>query len=376
MLQSPWTSALLLQYCDAAGGRLLFKESPGPAGTQIWNICGGGGRGEFACPRLSCTSCVMLQGNLMYIMGRKLKVTHKCHYPESSSSAAYLLICCSLLCDLAQCMKRYPCRQCERSFNSSTSLRRHVRNDHDTKKDYTCCYCTDKQMFAKPSLLANHIILMHGIKNPDVTQGPKKAALPPQMPAKRSKQDKTTRPKRTVEEALGQTAAPQGPDAKKLKAMYKCAKCSFTADCSADFLRHIPQHKTDNSTCQCVHCGLCYTSQISLNRHLFIVHKVKDDGPDPTRQTETDKQPDKQPKNIKQEQGGSWECGQGSATDSKQLKNVKREQGGSWECGQGSATPESAITQAAPTSGLAGRPPHTAKSRSSPEREAGTDIRI
>ncbi|XP_077120339.1 zinc finger protein 592 isoform X2 [Ranitomeya variabilis] len=35
-------------------------------------------------------------------------------------------------------MKRYPCRQCERSFNSTTSLRRHARNNHDTKKEYAC----------------------------------------------------------------------------------------------------------------------------------------------------------------------------------------------------------------------------------------------
>ncbi|KAM6059511.1 zinc finger protein 592 isoform 2-T3 [Theristicus caerulescens] len=36
-------------------------------------------------------------------------------------------------------MKRYPCRQCERSFNASNSLRRHIRNNHDTaKKVYTC----------------------------------------------------------------------------------------------------------------------------------------------------------------------------------------------------------------------------------------------
>lgn len=38
-------------------------------------------------------------------------------------------------------MKRYPCRQCERSFNASNSLRRHIRNNHDTaKKVYTCWY--------------------------------------------------------------------------------------------------------------------------------------------------------------------------------------------------------------------------------------------
>lgn len=38
-----------------------------------------------------------------------------------------------------QSVKRYPCRNCERSFNSTTSLRRHVRNDHGGKKrTFTC----------------------------------------------------------------------------------------------------------------------------------------------------------------------------------------------------------------------------------------------
>nr|XP_033776167.1 zinc finger protein 592 isoform X2 [Geotrypetes seraphini] len=36
-------------------------------------------------------------------------------------------------------LKRYPCRQCNKSFNSSNSLRKHVRNNHDTsKKVFTC----------------------------------------------------------------------------------------------------------------------------------------------------------------------------------------------------------------------------------------------
>ncbi|XP_029430455.1 zinc finger protein 592 isoform X2 [Rhinatrema bivittatum] len=79
-------------------------------------------------------------------------------------------------------VKRYPCRQCNRSFNSSNSLRKHVRNNHDTsKKVYTCSYCTDeKQTFAKASMLENHISLMHGIKNPDLTHMPQPGA--PEMP--------------------------------------------------------------------------------------------------------------------------------------------------------------------------------------------------
>ncbi|NWH82278.1 ZN592 protein, partial [Piaya cayana] len=69
-------------------------------------------------------------------------------------------------------MKRFPCRQCERSFNASNSLRRHIRNNHDTaKKVYTCWYCTDgNQTFPQLFMLENHISLMHGIKNPDLSQ--------------------------------------------------------------------------------------------------------------------------------------------------------------------------------------------------------------
>lgn len=41
-------------------------------------------------------------------------------------------------CDL-QTLKRYPCRQCELSFHTPSSLRKHIRNNHDTvKKVYTC----------------------------------------------------------------------------------------------------------------------------------------------------------------------------------------------------------------------------------------------
>ncbi|KAM4676872.1 zinc finger protein 592 [Discoglossus pictus] len=206
-------------------------------------------------------------------------------------------------------MKRYPCKQCERSFNSSNSLQRHVRNNHDTKKEYTCCYCTEKPTFPKPSMLANHIILMHGIKNPELTQVPSSATLPQEKPTQSGKQEQT---KRTAKETLG-VEGMQGPKSKKVKSLYKCAKCGFTADSDAEFLKHIPQHKTDNSTCQCVHCGLCYTSQISLNRHLFIVHKVKEEEEENTKTNKnTDSKPSKWPQN--KEHGGIWECTQCSIT--------------------------------------------------------------
>ncbi|XP_067412142.1 zinc finger protein 592 isoform X2 [Emydura macquarii macquarii] len=169
-------------------------------------------------------------------------------------------------------VKRYPCRQCEHSFNDFNSLRRHIRNDHDTaKKVYTCWYCTDEnQTFPQPSMLENHISLMHGIKNPDLSQMSKAKA-----PERGSTKAKS--PKRVSAGALGRMETTEAPPAKKLKAHWKCAICRFATDTSIEFQEHIPQHKTDSSTYQCLLCGLCYTSHISLNRHLFIVHKVKEE---------------------------------------------------------------------------------------------------
>lgn len=68
----------------------------------------------------------------------------------------------------------------------------------------------------------------------------------------------------------------EAPSAKRLKTQFRCSKCGFVTDNSTEFQQHIPQHKTDENTPQCLHCGLCFTSVLSLNRHLFIVHKVKD----------------------------------------------------------------------------------------------------
>lgn len=68
----------------------------------------------------------------------------------------------------------------------------------------------------------------------------------------------------------------EAPSAKRLKTQFRCSKCGFITAKSAEFQQHIPQHKRDKNTPQCLHCGLCFTSVFSLSRHLFIVHKVKD----------------------------------------------------------------------------------------------------
>ncbi|XP_071355279.1 zinc finger protein 592 [Trachinotus anak] len=174
-------------------------------------------------------------------------------------------------------MKKYPCRHCEQSFNSTTSLRRHIRIDHDGKKKiYTCWYCTDtKTIFTTTVMLKNHISLMHGIKNPDLSQMPKIAV----QESKKALGKELVSQKPVVgtkKEGKDRAGSLEVPSAKRLKAQYRCSKCGFITDDSTQFQQHIPQHKTDEHTPQCLHCGLCFTSVLSLNRHLFIVHKVKD----------------------------------------------------------------------------------------------------
>ncbi|KAM6937446.1 zinc finger protein 592 [Xenentodon cancila] len=172
-------------------------------------------------------------------------------------------------------LKKYPCRHCEQSFNTATSLRRHIRSDHDGKRrNYTCWYCTDsKTIFTTSVMLKNHISLMHGIKNPDLSQMPK-ISIPEHQEAL-GKGFVSALPTVDRQADHQDQTDLEAPSAKRLKTQFRCSKCGFITDNSTEFQQHIPQHKTDKNTPQCFHCGLCFTSVLSLNRHLFIVHKVK-----------------------------------------------------------------------------------------------------
>ncbi|XP_077907262.1 zinc finger protein 592 isoform X2 [Ictidomys tridecemlineatus] len=171
-------------------------------------------------------------------------------------------------------LKRYPCRQCEQSFHTPNSLRKHIRNNHDTvKKVYTCGYCSENSpSFPRPSLLESHISLMHGIRNPDLSQTSKvrpPGAHSPQV-------NHLKRPVSAAGNAPGTSNGTTVSSNKRHKSLFQCAKCSFASDSGLEFQSHIPQHQVDSSTAQCLLCGLCYTSASSLSRHLFIVHKVRD----------------------------------------------------------------------------------------------------
>ncbi|XP_027258539.1 zinc finger protein 532 isoform X6 [Cricetulus griseus] len=184
-----------------------------------------------------------------------------------------------------QQMKKHPCRQCDKSFSSSHSLCRHNRIKHKgIRKVYACSHCPDsRRTFTKRLMLEKHIQLMHGIKDPDVKELTE-AANEEETDIKED--SKVPSPKRKLEEPVLEFRPPRGAITQPLKKLkinvfkvHKCAVCGFTTENLLQFHEHIPQHKSDGSSYQCRECGLCYTSHVSLSRHLFIVHKLKEPQP-------------------------------------------------------------------------------------------------
>lgn len=179
-------------------------------------------------------------------------------------------------------MKKHPCRQCDKSFSSSHSLCRHNRIKHKgIRKVYTCPNCPDsKRAFTKRLMLEKHIQLVHGIKEPKGKSGGEAKTV--EM-SEETEDTKEPTPKRKLEEPVLEFRSPRGAITQPLKKLkinvfkvHKCAVCGFTTENLLQFHEHIPQHKSDGSSYQCQECGLCYTSHVSLSRHLFIVHKLKE----------------------------------------------------------------------------------------------------
>ncbi|XP_073878526.1 zinc finger protein 532 isoform X8 [Macaca fascicularis] len=180
-----------------------------------------------------------------------------------------------------QQMKKHPCRQCDKSFSSSHSLCRHNRIKH---KGIRKVHCPDsRRTFTKRLMLEKHVQLMHGIKDPDL----KEMTDATNEEETEIKEDtKVPSPKRKLEEPVLEFRPPRGAITQPLKKLkinvfkvHKCAVCGFTTENLLQFHEHIPQHKSDGSSYQCRECGLCYTSHVSLSRHLFIVHKLKEPQP-------------------------------------------------------------------------------------------------
>ncbi|XP_014636962.1 PREDICTED: zinc finger protein 532 isoform X2 [Ceratotherium simum simum] len=176
-------------------------------------------------------------------------------------------------------MKKHPCRQCDKSFSSSHSLCRHNRIKHKGIR-----HCPDsRRTFTKRLMLEKHIQLMHGIKDPDLKEMTEAAN---EEETEIKEDTKVPSPKRKLEEPVLEFRPPRGAITQPLKKLkinvfkvHKCAVCGFTTENLLQFHEHIPQHKSDGSSHQCRECGLCYTSHVSLSRHLFIVHKLKEPQP-------------------------------------------------------------------------------------------------
>lgn len=67
-------------------------------------------------------------------------------------------------------------------------------------------------------------------------------------------------------------AAPTPPAVNAKK--YKCVRCGFESESRDEFHAHIGSHK--NTDIQCLECGECFIVKPTLEKHLIVVHKVKD----------------------------------------------------------------------------------------------------
>uniref|UniRef100_A0A8C6YTC1 Zinc finger protein 687 n=1 Tax=Nothoprocta perdicaria TaxID=30464 RepID=A0A8C6YTC1_NOTPE len=174
--------------------------------------------------------------------------------------------------DHGKSVKKFPCRLCERSFCSAPSLRRHVRVNHEgIKRVYPCRYCTEgKRTFSSRLILEKHIQVRHGLRGP----GPKDLLGSSRAVSGRKRKASSDEGDSCSEEPDSTTPPAKTPKGER-KAPFRCRKCGYVASSAADFQEHIPQHRTDESAQQCRECGLCFTSQVSLNRHRFISHKKK-----------------------------------------------------------------------------------------------------
>ncbi|KAF7670086.1 hypothetical protein LDENG_00056640 [Lucifuga dentata] len=200
---------------------------------------------------------------------------------------------------------KFPCRICGGTFSTSSSLRRHERVIHEgNKRVFHCQYCTEgKRTFGSRFLLDKHIRLHHrgtDGQGPPLTR--KRAATGGDGPGSSSEQDGEggppgSRPGDEEENATEDGENGGGP-AKRTRGsamppteieeddnVFRCVPCGFSTEDGAEFQRHIPQHRADTASFQCLQCGVCFASAGSLGRHRFITHRVRDTQSDADRGT-------------------------------------------------------------------------------------------
>ncbi|XP_071356561.1 zinc finger protein 687b isoform X3 [Trachinotus anak] len=204
---------------------------------------------------------------------------------------------------------KFPCRICGGTFSTSSSLRRHERVIHEgNKRVFHCQYCTEgKRTFGSRFLLDKHIRLHHRTtdgQGPPMTR--KRAATGGEGPGSSSEQDGEGAPPGGRAGDEEENATEDGEDggcpAKRTRAstastsltpseleeednVFRCVPCGFSTEDGAEFQRHIPQHRADTASFQCLQCGVCFASAGSLSRHRFITHRVRDTQSDAERGT-------------------------------------------------------------------------------------------
>ncbi|XP_077447485.1 zinc finger protein 687b isoform X2 [Stigmatopora argus] len=184
---------------------------------------------------------------------------------------------------------KFPCRICGGNFSTSSSLRRHERVIHEgNKRVFHCQYCTEgKRTFGSRFLLDKHIRLKH--KSVDGQAAPmtrKRAATGAEAPGGPSEQDGEGAapadgdPPEESEDGgtapVKRSRASAEPDDESGGGGFRCVPCGFSTEDGAEFQRHIPQHRADAASFQCLQCGVCFASAGSLGRHRFITHRVRD----------------------------------------------------------------------------------------------------
>lgn len=185
--------------------------------------------------------------------------------------------------------KGFPCPKCESSFSTTSNLRRHIRDKHKAvTRGFRCQYCTDiKKTFSSRAMLEKHIQLRHNLDTGDqdfLTDGGNEADSSSELDGSSGFR---SRRRASVKSEPGEDSVNGASPVKKYRPHsaitepergFRCAPCGYTSEDQAAFLDHITQHRKEarGSTQQCLQCGVCFTSNHSLSRHRFIVHKVRD----------------------------------------------------------------------------------------------------
>uniref|UniRef100_A0A3B5B715 Zinc finger protein 687-like n=1 Tax=Stegastes partitus TaxID=144197 RepID=A0A3B5B715_9TELE len=202
----------------------------------------------------------------------------------------------------------WTCPQCQTTFTDNEDYLSHVKMEHGKVLPLLLIYSHIFQPESLP-LPVSHLSFSyrHSLSAVLCPQGApmtrKRAATGGEGPGSSSEQDGEVGPPvgRAGDEEENSTEDSAGP-AKRTRAsiastslapneleeednVFRCVPCGFTTEDGAEFQRHIPQHRGDTASFQCLQCGVCFASAGSLGRHRFITHRVRDTQSDADRGT-------------------------------------------------------------------------------------------